>query len=93
MPVSYSWIKMIVTTGVLICIFGYLFLFSSFEMTPDQNVILAPEGLKTDGRNFTLKRENFRIMSGSMHYFRIPFRKWSDRLLKLKAMGINTVDM
>lgn len=93
MLVSYSWIKMVITVGILMCVFAYLFLFSSFEMTSDANRIQAPEGLKVNGRNFTLKREKFRIMSGSMHYFRIPFRKWSDRLLKLKAMGLNTVDI
>ncbi|XP_065642617.1 beta-galactosidase-1-like protein 2 [Hydra vulgaris] len=93
MLVSYSWIKMVITVGILMCVCAYLFLFSSFEMTSDANKIQAPEGLKINGRNFTLKREKFRIMSGSMHYFRIPFRKWSDRLLKLKAMGLNTVDI
>ncbi|XP_065642631.1 uncharacterized protein LOC136074254 [Hydra vulgaris] len=93
MLVSYSWIKMVITVGILMCVFAYLFLFSSFEMTSDANRIQAPEGLKVNGRNFTLKREKFRIMSGFMHYFRIPFRKWSDRLLKLKAMGLNTVDI
>ena len=51
------------------------------------------EGLKIKNGNFTLKSEPFRIWSGSMHYFRIPHQEWEDRIVKLKAMGLNTVDI
>ena len=50
-------------------------------------------GLQTINGTFSLKNEPFRIKSGSIHYFRIPHQEWSDRLLKLKAMGLNTVDI
>ncbi|KAG7267776.1 hypothetical protein CRUP_001692 [Coryphaenoides rupestris] len=33
----------------------------------------------------------FRILGGSMHYFRVPRAYWRDRLMKTKACGINTV--
>lgn len=33
----------------------------------------------------------FRILSGEMHYFRIPREYWRNRLKKLKACGLNTV--
>lgn len=33
----------------------------------------------------------YRILSGEMHYFRIPRAYWRDRLLKLRACGLNTV--
>lgn len=36
--------------------------------------------------------EEFHIYSGAMHYFRIPEEYWHDRLLKLKAAGLNTVE-
>ncbi|QHW31145.1 beta-galactosidase [Paenibacillus rhizovicinus] len=33
-----------------------------------------------------------RLLSGAMHYFRIVPEYWRDRLLKLKACGLNTVE-
>ncbi|XP_064477221.1 beta-galactosidase-like [Ornithodoros turicata] len=34
----------------------------------------------------------FRIIAGSIHYFRVPYPLWRDRLYKLKACGLNTID-
>ena len=34
---------------------------------------------------------NFDFISGSLHYFRVPHQLWLDRLLKLRASGINVV--
>ncbi len=34
----------------------------------------------------------FVVISGAMHYFRIPQEYWYDRLLKLKECGFNTVE-
>lgn len=39
-----------------------------------------------------LDSEEFHIYSGAMHYFRIPSEYWEDRLLKLRAAGLNTVE-
>ena len=44
------------------------------------------------GSQFLLDGEPFRILAGAMHYFRIPPTLWRDRLLKLRAMGLNTVE-
>ncbi len=41
---------------------------------------------------FYLDGEPFKIISGSFHYFRTVPEYWRDRLLKLKAMGGNTVE-
>ena len=43
--------------------------------------------------DFLLDGEPFRILAGSLHYFRIPRAYWKDRLLKMKACGFNTVDV
>lgn len=51
--------------------------FKSFALTPTQ---------------FLLNDQPFRIFSGAMHYFRIVPEYWADRLLKLRAMGLNTVE-
>ena len=41
--------------------------------------------------DFLLNGKPFRIMAGEVHYQRIPREYWADRLLKLKAAGLNTV--
>ncbi len=45
------------------------------------------------GKNsFIHNGEPVRIISGAMHYFRVPREYWRDRLLKIKACGFNTVE-
>ncbi len=44
-----------------------------------------------DGQ-FLLDRKPFRLLSGAIHYFRVPRAYWRDRLLKLKECGLNTVE-
>ncbi|WP_306417015.1 glycoside hydrolase family 35 protein [Halobacillus sp. Marseille-P3879] len=44
-----------------------------------------------DGQ-FYLDQEPFQILSGAMHYFRTVPEHWEDRLQKLKALGLNTVE-
>ncbi len=43
-------------------------------------------------KDFLLNGEPFRIISGAIHYFRVPREYWRDRLVKLKACGFNTVE-
>lgn len=42
--------------------------------------------------NFLLDDLPFRILSGAMHYFRVHPDYWKDRLLKMRAMGLNTLE-
>lgn len=44
------------------------------------------------GRQFYLDGEPFTVVSGTIHYFRVPADYWYDRLLKLKECGFNTVE-
>ena len=44
------------------------------------------------GRDFYMDGEKYTVLSGAMHYFRIPKEYWYDRLLKLKECGFNTVE-
>ena len=53
-----------------------------------------------DSKSFTIDFENdcflkdgepFRYISGSFHYFRVPRFYWKDRLMKMKAGGLNAV--
>ncbi|KAM7337892.1 hypothetical protein ACRRTK_004011 [Alexandromys fortis] len=48
-------------------------------------------GLRTKGPDFMLEDSTFQIFGGSIHYFRVPREYWRDRLLKMKACGLNTL--
>ena len=52
----------------------------------------VPGRLQATSNEFRLHGKPFRVLSGAMHYFRIVPEYWRDRLLKLKAMGLNTVE-
>lgn len=66
-------------------------------------LICKPLKFKTENfikvSNFTYKNKQFYmdgeptvVISGAMHYFRIPREYWHDRLLKLKECGFNCVE-
>ncbi len=52
--------------------------------------MLGKQGLKAEGDTFTLDGEPFRILSGSFHYYRTHPDQWKDRLMRIKAAGLNT---
>ena len=44
------------------------------------------------GNEFIQDGRPVQLLSGAMHYFRVVPEYWRDRLLKLRAMGLNTVE-
>ena len=44
------------------------------------------------GDEFIVEGKEKRILSGAIHYFRVVPGYWEDRLRKLKASGLNTVE-
>ena len=48
-------------------------------------------GFEISGRQFLLEGKPFQIISGEMHYARIPREYWHDRLKMARAMGLNTI--
>ncbi len=48
--------------------------------------------LTAENGKYYLDGKEFKIISGSIHYFRVMPEYWRDRLLKLKAAGFNTVE-
>lgn len=48
--------------------------------------------LTYNDRAFLMDGKEYTIISGAMHYFRIPREYWLDRLTKLKECGFNTVE-
>jgi beta-galactosidase len=55
-----------------------------------QNTAL-PHHIGIDGDHFALDGKPLQIISGEMHYERIPREYWRDRLKKARAMGLNTI--
>ncbi|ESP02347.1 hypothetical protein LOTGIDRAFT_224863 [Lottia gigantea] len=49
-------------------------------------------GLQFKDRKFMLNGKEIWIMSGAMHYFRVMPEYWRDRMLKMKAGGLNTIE-
>ena len=49
-------------------------------------------GLVVDGDRFLRDGRPHQIVSAAVHYFRIHPELWRDRLLRLRAMGVNTVE-
>ncbi|MFE2107305.1 beta-galactosidase family protein [Kitasatospora sp. NPDC059463] len=48
--------------------------------------------LDFDGTGFRRNGAPHRIVSGALHYFRVHPALWDDRLARLRALGVNTVD-
>ncbi len=48
--------------------------------------------LTTKEGQFYLDNKAFQILSGGIHYFRVVPEYWEDRIQKLKALGLNTVE-
>jgi len=50
------------------------------------------EKLRITDKGFFMGDKEYKLYSGAMHYFRIHPDYWRDRLLRLKACGLNTVE-
>ncbi|KAG9351742.1 hypothetical protein JZ751_022993 [Albula glossodonta] len=76
----------------LLCfsIAGFI-IYNYIGMQPRAKRMSRREGLSANSSLFTLEGEEFRLLGGSIHYFRVPRAYWKDRLMKMKACGINTL--
>ena len=66
--------------------------FKNVSMKKKTEDAVTGPSLKMDDKDFFLNGKPLRILSGAIHYFRVVPEYWRDRLLKLKAMGLNTVE-
>ncbi len=66
-----------------------LFLIAILTLFFTQNT--KAQSFKIEKDQFLLNGKPFRILSGSMHYSRIPRAYWLDRMEKARAMGLNTI--
>jgi beta-galactosidase len=51
----------------------------------------AASGFAIEGDHFVLKGKPFQVLSGEMHYARVPRAYWSARMKMIRAMGLNTL--
>lgn len=63
------------------------FLTVTFAQSPQKRPALS-----ISGSHLVLSGKSMQIISGAMHYPRIPREYWRDRLEKARAMGLNTIE-
>jgi len=71
-----------------VSILGKLLLFA---VTAAASVKAPVHTFSVAGREFQFDGKPYQIISGEMHYTRIPRAYWRDRLRKARAMGLNTI--
>ncbi|KAL2332273.1 hypothetical protein Fmac_019854 [Flemingia macrophylla] len=76
---------------MLLCAFLPVFapLPSFNSHTPRRNTVKRKFEIASD--RFWIDGEHFQIIGGDLHYFRVHPEYWEDRLLKAKALGLNTI--
>ena len=50
-------------------------------------------GIDYDNNTFVKDGKPFRYISGSIHYSRVPYQYWDDRLHKMAAAGLNAIQV
>ncbi len=53
---------------------------------------VASQSFTVEHNSFLVNGSAVRLLSSSFHYFRVPRALWADRLLRLKALGVNSVE-
>ena len=76
-------------TGLRKLLLNLLLVLGLTSMVSAQTV--GSHSFKVSNGQFTLDGKPFRVVSGEMHYPRIPRAYWRDRLRMAKAMGLNTI--
>lgn len=82
-------VKHPVTTNYLMkrCIYFFCLFVSTLSVYAQQ----ARHTFTIGKQQFLLDGKDFQIISGEMHYARVPRPYWRDRLKKAKAMGLNAI--
>jgi beta-galactosidase len=60
-------------------------------LLPGATAQSIPHTFGYKGEHFLLDGKPFLIISGEMHYPRVPRRYWRDRMRKMRALGLNTL--
>ncbi len=65
---------------------------SSFIATSAAPLPTSNGVITIDGDHFVRDGKPYQILSGAIHYARVPRADWRDRLEKARAMGLNTIE-
>ncbi|XP_029374815.1 beta-galactosidase-1-like protein 2 [Echeneis naucrates] len=75
---------------ICMCVVGFI-MYRYLSMQAGGQRMSRKVGLSANSSQLTLEGEPFQLIGGSIHYFRVPRAYWRDRLMKMKACGINTL--
>jgi beta-galactosidase len=70
---------------------AFCILVPAFSGVPAQTTAASPHTFTVSGRQFLLDGKPYQVISGEMHYPRVPRAYWRDRFRKARAMGLNTI--
>lgn len=73
----------LVAVGVLFALLGQ----AAFAQRPTEET----QTFRVVGNHFELNGKPFQVLSGELHYARIPRAYWRDRIRMARAMGLNTI--
>jgi len=73
------------------CIAAFAMIFAGASAFRARAIPAATHSIRIEHGQFVLDGRPFQIISGEMHYARIPRADWRDRLRKARAMGLNTI--
>ena len=84
----------LVSVVIVICLYySRKRIYSEPEHIHHNKPLNAPNtALTFRDKKFFLDGKELQILSGALHYFRVVPEYWIDRLKKLKASGLNTVE-
>ncbi|HYK38047.1 glycoside hydrolase family 35 protein [Alloacidobacterium sp.] len=68
-----------------------ILLFACVVLLLQRPIYAEAHTFKAENGHFTLDGKPFQVISGEMHYARIPRAYWRDRMRMAKAMGLNTI--
>ena len=74
-----------------VCIAACTLIFVGASAFRTRAMPAATHSIRIEHGQFILDGRPFQIISGEMHYARIPRADWRDRLRKARAMGLNTI--
>lgn len=75
---------------VAVCVAAFGLACPLWAQTPDSGPAAA-HTFVAEGKQFLYDGKPYQVLSGEMHYPRIPRQYWRDRFRKARAMGLNTI--
>jgi beta-galactosidase len=81
----FTRLRLLIVVSMLLLAFDW-FTLSGFAQSVKASAITV------EGSQFIRDGKPYQIISGTIHYPRVPREYWRDRLQKARAMGLNTIE-